>query len=271
MNWCSESFARLSAALLTCSYHSGGGQNGLMGLIASSALAKGGRVHGVIPTAVSDPRYISTTSTLLLYHFSTSNSPRRTGLTILRREQFLPPNYAERVMAQGERETPVKSMHERKTLMSRESAGFVVLPVGRLSCPTPSFSLTSILSLPLHALRPPLIISPLPHQGGYGTLEELAETTTWTQLSIHCKPVIVLNVCGFYDGLKTFREKAISSGFIAEANRPFMTFVDEDNDDPSFDWGEAALQAMEKWEKDVAGGGKAYPLTWPEEDMEKLT
>ena len=63
---------------------------------------------------------------------------------------------------------------------------------------------------------------------------------------------------------------AISSGFIAEANRPFMTFVDG-SDDASFDWGEAALLAIEKWEKDVAGGGQALLLSWPEAEREKFT
>ncbi len=40
--------------------------------------------------------------------------------------------------------------------------------------------------------------------GGLGTLEELAEVTTWTQLGIHKKPVVLVNINGFFDGLKVF-------------------------------------------------------------------
>ena len=59
----------------------------------------------------------------------------------------------------------VTSMHERKKLMYDLSDGFVALP------------------------------------GGLGTLEELAEVTTWSQLGLHSKPVVLLNVGGFWDPL----------------------------------------------------------------------
>lgn len=49
-----------------------------------------------------------------------------------------------------------------------------------------------------------------------------------------------------------------------------MLFVDEDTEDPAFDWGEAALAAINKWEKDGAGGGKAFSLEWPAERREQL-
>lgn len=64
---------------------------------------------------------------------------------------FLPKDYASRQLATNEQETLVPSMHARKALMARLSTGFVGL------C------------------------------GGFGTLEEIAEMTTWTQLGIHKK------------------------------------------------------------------------------------
>jgi hypothetical protein len=59
----------------------------------------------------------------------------------------------------------VKDMHERKAMMSDLAEGFIAMP------------------------------------GGFGTLEELFEMMTWAQLGIHAKPVGLLNVDGFYDGL----------------------------------------------------------------------
>jgi uncharacterized protein (TIGR00730 family) len=54
--------------------------------------------------------------------------------------------------------------------------------------------------------------------GGYGTLEELMEITTWNQLGIHSMPVIAFNVDGYWDGLIEWTRNAIRSGFIAEGN-----------------------------------------------------
>lgn len=54
--------------------------------------------------------------------------------------------------------------------------------------------------------------------GGYGTLEELMEVTTWNQLGIHDMPVIVYNVDGYWTGLIDWVKNAVSSGFIAPTN-----------------------------------------------------
>jgi uncharacterized protein (TIGR00730 family) len=72
----------------------------------------------------------------------------------------------------------VNSMHERKQLMVDLSDGFIALP------------------------------------GGFGTLDELFETLTWLQLSFHDKPVGLLNVGGFFDGLVNFVSHMTQSGFI---------------------------------------------------------
>jgi uncharacterized protein (TIGR00730 family) len=82
-------------------------------------------------------------------------------------------------------------MHERKALMADLSDGFVALP------------------------------------GGLGTLEELAEITTWAQLGLHHKPVGVLDVptaegAGFYSLLLDFVDHMVAEGFAAPANRALI-------------------------------------------------
>jgi uncharacterized protein (TIGR00730 family) len=72
----------------------------------------------------------------------------------------------------------VGSMHERKALMASLVDGFVSLP------------------------------------GGLGTLEETLEILTWSQLGIHRKPVGLLNVAGYYDGLQTLLAHAVREGFV---------------------------------------------------------
>lgn len=50
--------------------------------------------------------------------------------------------------------------------------------------------------------------------GGIGTLDELLEMLTWSQLDIHQKPSGLLNVDGFYDGFLAFLEKVQCEGFV---------------------------------------------------------
>jgi hypothetical protein len=50
--------------------------------------------------------------------------------------------------------------------------------------------------------------------GGFGSLDELFEILTWNQLSIHHKPVFLLNSEGFYDGLLMHLEKMATEGFL---------------------------------------------------------
>ncbi|KIO20208.1 hypothetical protein M407DRAFT_58253, partial [Tulasnella calospora MUT 4182] len=85
----------------------------------------------------------------------------------------------------------VNSMHERKLQMARiAGAGFVTLP------------------------------------GGFGTYEEVLEAITWSQIGINQKPVIVLNVNGFYEPLRTLIDGAIKEAFIQENGRRLVTFID---------------------------------------------
>ena len=74
----------------------------------------------------------------------------------------------------------VQTMHERKALMAERSDAFVALP------------------------------------GGIGTFEELFEVWTWRQLGYHNKPVGLLNVAGYYDGLLSFLQTSVASGFMGD-------------------------------------------------------
>jgi len=80
----------------------------------------------------------------------------------------------------------VKDMHERKAMMSDLSEGFIAMP------------------------------------GGMGTLEELFEMVTWAQLGIHAKPIGLLNVNGFYDGLRAFVRHQVEEGFVRSEHEGLM-------------------------------------------------
>ncbi|XP_059278592.1 putative cytokinin riboside 5'-monophosphate phosphoribohydrolase LOG9 isoform X2 [Lycium ferocissimum] len=77
----------------------------------------------------------------------------------------------------------VSDMHERKAEMARRADAFVALP------------------------------------GGYGTMEELLEVITWSQLGIHEKPVGLLNIDGYYDCLLGLFDKGVEEGFIKPSAR----------------------------------------------------
>ncbi|KAL6561153.1 hypothetical protein OROMI_016754 [Orobanche minor] len=52
--------------------------------------------------------------------------------------------------------------------------------------------------------------------GGFGTLDELFHVVTRAQLNIHKKPIGLLNVNGFFDGLLSFINYSSEKGFISE-------------------------------------------------------
>jgi uncharacterized protein (TIGR00730 family) len=79
-----------------------------------------------------------------------------------------------------------ESMHERKALMSELSDAFAALP------------------------------------GGFGTLEELAEVTTWAQLGLHRKPIGLLNVAGYFDLLLEFTGRMLAEGFLTAEHRRLL-------------------------------------------------
>lgn len=50
--------------------------------------------------------------------------------------------------------------------------------------------------------------------GGCGTLEELLEIITWKQLGIYLKPLVILNINGYYDPLLQMLDKAVEEHFM---------------------------------------------------------
>jgi uncharacterized protein (TIGR00730 family) len=142
----------------------GGGNVGLMKVVADATMAAGGEVIGIIPDALM---------------------AREIGhgeITELR---------------------VVGSMHERKATMADLSDGFVALP------------------------------------GGFGTIEEIIEIATWSQLGLHAKPFGLLNVAGFYDPFVTFFDRAVTEGFLRPQHRAMLLVAEQP---------EPLLDAFTRWQ-----------------------
>jgi len=67
--------------------------------------------------------------------------------------------------------------------------------------------------LKMHELSEAAITLP----GGFGTMEEMFEMLTWAQLGLHQKPVGLLNINGYYDGLKVLVNNMVQEGFLGES------------------------------------------------------
>ncbi|KAH7532288.1 hypothetical protein FEM48_Zijuj04G0003900 [Ziziphus jujuba var. spinosa] len=107
----------------------------------------------------------------------------------------------------------VSDMHERKAEMARRADAFIALPGIDIYIYIYMFSqLTKILtsSYITKTIR------------GYGTMEELLEMITWSQLGIHNKPVGLLNVDGYYDCLLGVFDKGVEEGFIDPSARSIV-------------------------------------------------
>jgi uncharacterized protein (TIGR00730 family) len=62
--------------------------------------------------------------------------------------------------------------------------------------------------------------------GGPGSLDEMFEALTWRQLGLHRKPIIVLNVNGYWNPLRTLIDHTVSQGFAEPSLASFLTWVD---------------------------------------------
>jgi uncharacterized protein (TIGR00730 family) len=132
----------------------GGGNVGLMGVLADSALERNVRVVGVIPESMVRVELAHT---------------RLAELHV------------------------VPDMLERKKLIMQLSDAFIALP------------------------------------GGVGTLDEVFEVVTWTQLSLHAnrpkKPCVLLNIRGFYDPLVAWLERAHAEGLVMDETMRLLPSV----------------------------------------------
>lgn len=137
----------------------GGGGIGLMGAAAHAVIEAGGSVTGVIPHSLAT------------------------------KERALESDFDQHIELKV-----VKTMHERKALMTQLSDAFIALP------------------------------------GGLGTFDELFEALTWAQLGIHRKPIGLLNVAGYFDPLLDMLDRATGEGFIQPRYRRLVlvsTVIDD--------------------------------------------
>jgi uncharacterized protein (TIGR00730 family) len=58
--------------------------------------------------------------------------------------------------------------------------------------------------------------------GGFGTFEELFEVLAWHTLKLHAKPVVLLNINGFYDQLIAFLDHCVAEGMLRPKNREVL-------------------------------------------------
>jgi uncharacterized protein (TIGR00730 family) len=82
------------------------------------------------------------------------------------------------------------TMHTRKALIGEKADAFIALP------------------------------------GGFGTLEELFEVLAWYTLKLHAKPVLLLNINGFYDKLLAFLDHCVVEGMLKPKNREIVIIAD---------------------------------------------
>ena len=84
----------------------------------------------------------------------------------------------------------VGSMHERKQLMFERADAFAVLP------------------------------------GGIGTIEETFEIITWKQLLLHDKPIVIVDIGGYWQKLQALVDHVIEKGFASRRSRALFQVVD---------------------------------------------
>ena len=86
--------------------------------------------------------------------------------------------------------------------------------------------------------------------GGYGTMEELFEAVTWTQLAYHRKPVGLLDVAGYFQPLLQFVGHMVDQGFVRPLHAPLLQH-DQDPASLLRRLERAELPTLESWIDDV--------------------
>jgi len=82
------------------------------------------------------------------------------------------------------------TMHTRKALIGEKADAFIALP------------------------------------GGFGTFEELFEVLAWRTLKLHAKPIVLLNINGFYDKLLMFLDHCVAEGMLKAEKRSLVLVAD---------------------------------------------
>lgn len=85
----------------------------------------------------------------------------------------------------------IDTMHERKNMMYETSDGFIIMP------------------------------------GGLGTLDETMEIITWRQLGLHRKPIIIVNLYGYWDHMLMLFQNIIDEGFMHHGHTGHFEHVDD--------------------------------------------
>ena len=62
--------------------------------------------------------------------------------------------------------------------------------------------------------------------GGFGTLDEVFETLTWSQLHLHQKPILIYNPKGYYDDLLRQADRMVAEGFLNLSSRSLLMSTD---------------------------------------------
>ena len=58
--------------------------------------------------------------------------------------------------------------------------------------------------------------------GGFGTFEEMFEVLAWQTLKLHQKPIVLININGFYDKLLDFLDHCVTEGLLKPRNREIL-------------------------------------------------
>lgn len=85
----------------------------------------------------------------------------------------------------------VETMHERKAMMYKKADAFIVFP------------------------------------GGIGTMDECCEISTWYQIGLSGKPVVIYDYQNFFEGFRIQLERMLKEGFIKQSFMDFMYFTDD--------------------------------------------
>ncbi|PYH84560.1 hypothetical protein BO82DRAFT_7645 [Aspergillus uvarum CBS 121591] len=173
----------------------GGGTVGIMGELSRTLVSLSGpkAVHGIIPRALVEVEEGYKTPSL----HETGNGDAGAAGAGKAPERLGGDTLEETEYGQV---TVVPDMHTRKRLMAQKvlegglGSGFVALA------------------------------------GGFGTMEELMEVTTWNQLGIHKAGVVLLNINGYWDGVLQWVQSAVQQGFVSRENATILAEADRAED-----------------------------------------